>query len=155
MQGDWWVVVADSARARIFEAAELPAPLREIEDLVEPEGRMPERELQSDRPGRSFESVGGARHAMSRLHSPRANSRLKFAQRIADRLDHALAEGRFRRLGLVAPPAMLGALRAALSPQCRAHCSLELASDIGRFGRIQIERHLAHASPVARHLPVD
>ena len=151
MDAGWWVVVADASRARIFEAAELPEPLREIEDLVQPEGRMPERSLQSDRPGRSFESVGGARHAMSQHGGgPRAISRMKFAHRIVDRIDRGLAEGRFRRLALVAPPAMLGALRSSLSPQCKAHCERELASDIARLGRVQIERHLAHSAQVAR-----
>jgi protein required for attachment to host cells len=146
----WWVVVADSSRARIFETLDLPAPLREVEDLVQPEGRMPERMLQSDRPGRSFESVGGARHAMSAHTGPRAMSRLKFAHRIAERLDRGLAEGSFRRLALVAPPAMLGALRGALSAQCKAHCELELASDVSHLPRVQIERHLAHSANVAR-----
>lgn len=146
----WWIVVADAARARIFSAAELPAPLREVEDLVQPEGRLPERALGADRPGRSFESVGGARHAMSPRTGPRAASRHRFAERIAERLDRGFAEGSYRRLALVAPPAMLGALRAALSPSCKAHCELELASDIARLGRVEIERHLAHSATVAR-----
>jgi protein required for attachment to host cells len=150
MDAGWWVVVADSSRARIFETIELPAPLRELEDLVQPEARMPERMLQSDRPGRAFESVGGARHAMSAQSGPRVVSRLKFAQRIAERIDRGLAEGRFRRLALVAPPAMLGAMRGALSVHCKAHCELELASDIAHLPRVQIERHLAHSANVAR-----
>jgi len=58
MDARWWVVVADASRARIFEAAELPEPLREIEDLVQPEGRMPERALQSDRPGALVRECG-------------------------------------------------------------------------------------------------
>ncbi|NBS64395.1 MAG: host attachment protein [Betaproteobacteria bacterium] len=153
MEAGWWVVVADSARARIFVATELPAPLREIEDLIQPEGRMSERTLLHDRPGRSFESVGGARHAISPHTSPRALSRHRFAERIAERIDRGLAEGSFRRLALVAPPAMLGALRAALSPPCKAHCELEIASDIGRMGRVDIERHLAHSATVARRPP--
>lgn len=150
MDTGWWVVVADSSRARIFTTADLPAPLRELEDLVQLEGRMPERMLQSDRPGRSFESVGGARHAISAHTGPRATSRMKFAKRIAERLDRGLAEGDFRRLALVAPPAMLGALRGALSSQCKAHCELELASDVAHLPRVQIERHLAHSGNVAR-----
>lgn len=150
MQSEWWVVVADSSRARIFEATELPSPLRELEDLIEPEGRMAGRELLADRPGRSFESVGGARHALVTPTGPRVASRQRFAQRIAERLDRGLGEGSFRKLALVAPPAMLGALRGALSPQCKVRCALELASDVGRFGRVQIERHLAHSAAVAR-----
>ncbi len=153
MNTGWWVVVADSSRARIFETADLPAPLREVEDLVQPEGSLPERMLQSDRPGRSFESVGGARHAMSAHTGPRAISRMKFAHRIAERVDRGLAEGSFRRLALVAPPAMLGALRGAMSPQCKTHCELELANDIARMSRLQIERHLAHSGTVARRAP--
>jgi protein required for attachment to host cells len=150
VQNEWWIVVVDGSRARFFEAGRLPSALNEVEDLIDPAGRMSERELGTDRPGRSFESVGGARHALSSASTARQRGRQQFARRVADRVDDALAQGRFRRLGLVAPPAMLGELRHALSARCRSRCDLELASDIGQFGRTQIERHIAHAVPVAR-----
>jgi protein required for attachment to host cells len=150
MQTEWWIVVVDGTRARIFEAERLPATLHEVEDLIDPSGRLPERELGHDRPGRVYESVGRARHAVSPPTSVRQRHREQFAGQIADRVELALAQGRFRKLGLVAPPAMLGVLRSALSPQCRARCGLELASDIGGYGRVQIERHLAHAAPPAK-----
>lgn len=150
MQHEWWIVVMDGSRARVFEAERLPSALREVEDLIDPAGRLQEHEIGTERPGRSFESVGAARHALSGRTTARQRHRAQFAKRVADRVDEALAQGRFRRLGLIAPPAMLGELRQALSPRCRSRCSLELASDIGQFGRSQIERHLAHAVPAAR-----
>ena len=150
MQNEWWIVVVDSSRARFFEAERLPSSLHEVEDLIDPAGRLQEHETGSERPGRSFESVGGARHALTGRTTARQRSRAQFARRVADHVEEALAQGRFRRLGLVAPPAMLGELRQALSERCRSRCSLEVASDIGRFGRTQIERHLAHAVPAVR-----
>lgn len=150
MQNEWWIVVMDGSRARFFEAERLPSSLHEVADLIDPGGRLPERELGVDRPGRVYESVGGARHSVSAHATLRQRSRAQFAQRVANHVEQALAQGRFRRLGLVAPPALLGELRHALSPRCRARCELELASDIGRFGQAQIERHIAHAVPMAR-----
>ena len=46
------VVVADSSRARVFTADKPAGPLNEIETLNNPEGRLHEGDLVSDRGGR-------------------------------------------------------------------------------------------------------
>ena len=46
------VVVADSGRARVFTADSPAGPLNEIETLNNPEGRLHEGDLVSDRGGR-------------------------------------------------------------------------------------------------------
>ena len=46
-----WIVVADSARARIFEAHKKSRAVSEIAGLINPNSRLPERELVSDRGG--------------------------------------------------------------------------------------------------------
>ena len=40
-----WILAADSSRARIFEVAEKDRRLLEIQDFVNPEARMSEREF--------------------------------------------------------------------------------------------------------------
>ena len=106
-----WIVVADSARTRIFDADSRSRKLTEIEGLVHPQGRAHEQELSSDRPGRAFDSVGGGRHGMSKPVSPHEHEAELFARRIAERLDDAYTASEFKRLQLAAPPAFLGVLR--------------------------------------------
>ena len=72
-------VVADRSRARLFSVATPKGPLEELEDLVHPEARAHERDLTSDRPGRSNDQhvLGNAStaRATSRRTSSRARSR--------------------------------------------------------------------------------
>jgi hypothetical protein len=60
-----WVLVADGARARVFSVDRARGPLNEEADFVHPEERLPERELVTDKPGRS-RGPGGPQHAVGR-----------------------------------------------------------------------------------------
>ena len=57
-----WLVVAESARARICALDGYNNVVREIEDLVQPAARLRGAELTTDREGRSFDSAGQGRH---------------------------------------------------------------------------------------------
>jgi protein required for attachment to host cells len=109
-----WVAVADSARARLFAARNALAPLDEIETLVNPEARIPQRELVSDAPGRSFRRVGRQRALMSSEVNAKQHETLAFARQIAERLNEARVRGEYHKLVLVAAPAFLGVLREQL-----------------------------------------
>jgi len=117
----FWIIVADSARARIFDAEKGLSDISEIAALIHTEGREQDRDLGSDRPGRSFDSVGGGRHAMSKHVSPHEHEADLFAKRVADHLKTALQSGEFRRLKLAAPPAFLGLLRKHLDDAVTKH----------------------------------
>ncbi|MBD3648757.1 MAG: host attachment protein, partial [Pseudomonadales bacterium] len=54
-----YVVVAESIRARIFSSETNLGPLTEINDLVNPAGRLNERDLDADKPGRG-QGAGGS-----------------------------------------------------------------------------------------------
>ena len=45
------VLVADQAHARFFKSSNRAAPLEEFEDLANPEARLHEGDLVTDRPG--------------------------------------------------------------------------------------------------------
>lgn len=105
-----WVVVADRSRARIFTVETPRGPLREVEDLVHPEARAHERDLTSDRPGRSTD-----RHALGNANSSRDQQAVEFAREIAARLESGRVHGDVERLVLVAAPDLLGLLRKALN----------------------------------------
>jgi len=114
------IVVADRSEAIFFDAKTRRSRPVEVGRITDPEARQPERELRSDRPGRSFESVGSARHAIEFHSARRAVAEQKFARRIARRLDAAARRGEFGSVVLVAGPRFLGTLRRALSAQTRA-----------------------------------
>jgi protein required for attachment to host cells len=105
-----WVVVADRSRARIFSVATPRGPLQELEDLVHPEARAHERDLTSDRPGRSTD-----RHSLGNANAARDQQATEFAREIADRLETGRIHAQFERVVLVAAPDLLGLLRKALN----------------------------------------
>ena len=43
-----WIVAADESRARVLQVTDRERHLTEIEDLLNPEGRLQDRELQTD-----------------------------------------------------------------------------------------------------------
>lgn len=114
-----WIVVADSARARIFTLSGIGGTLQEVADLAHPESRLHDRELSSDMPGRTFDSHGQGRHSMEQATDPKEREAQAFAAEIARHIGLAQHEGSFDSLVLVAPPKFLGRLRPELSKSAR------------------------------------
>jgi protein required for attachment to host cells len=124
-----WVVIADAARVRVFETRGRGKGLAAVEDMAMEGELAPGRELTSDRPGRSFESVGSTRHAMEGA-DPRREQKRQFARRIADAVASRQAAKSFDRLVLVAPPATMGDLRAVLPDKVKAAVTAEVVADL-------------------------
>jgi protein required for attachment to host cells len=125
-----WVVTADSSRARFFTVENRRGPLREIEVLVHPEGRLHEQDLTTDFPGRAFDSGGEGRHAMGQSVSPKEHEIIAFAKQIADYLEKARVEGKCDKLFLMAPPRVLGLLRQNLSETTAALVAQEIGKNL-------------------------
>jgi len=106
MQNGWWMMVCDAARARVFKAPELGARMSEVDDWIEPAGRVSGCELETDRPGRGMDRARGGRHAMDPPTDPHDKVEAMFARTVAERLSAAHQAGRFSQLALIAPPAM-------------------------------------------------
>ncbi len=142
-----WVVVADSTRARILLADNAIGPLREIETLVHPESRLHEQELTTDLPGRTFDSGGQGRHAMSQPVDPKHQERIEFAKELAHHLDDARRRGELRQLIVVASPQVLGELRKALPPETARLVTYELDKNLAQMTVDEIRRHLPERLP--------
>lgn len=110
-----WVLTAESSRARIFAVENRIRPLQELEGLTNPDGRAKGLDIYSDRPGRTFDSGGPGRHAMSAPMDPKQQETINFAKRIGERLERARTSGEFDELVLIAAPEFLGILRQHLS----------------------------------------
>jgi protein required for attachment to host cells len=118
-----WIVVANSARARVLREAESVGrdgtrrlSYETVADLVHPQSRQKGVDLADDRPGQ-IEGVG---HGLgSSSYEPRTNPRDRehdrFALRLARFLDEGLNSGRCAGIVLVASNPFLGELKAHLS----------------------------------------
>lgn len=116
-----WILVADRAKARILTKPNaVPANgqgWKELDTLVYPEARLPERDLTTDRPGRAFDRKGSGRHAMATEVSPKEEAAERFAKSLARVLEKARTSHLYEHLILVAEPGFLGTLQASLSEQ--------------------------------------
>lgn len=137
-----WVVVADSAAAKIFSVAAPTAPLKEVETLEHPEARMRAQDIESDRPGRSFQSAGNMRHGMERSSDAKKQEAIAFAREVAARLESARLQNGLDKLILVAAPEFLGLLRDHLSAETRNLVQAEFDLNITGMKPRDIRAHL-------------
>ena len=138
-----WILIADGARARIFANRGPGKGISPVEGGVFKSDHAPNRELASDRPGRTFESADVTRHAIEPAQDPHRELKRAFAAQLAAYIEERLAENAFSRLVLVAPPVTLGDLRAALSQPVRERVSAELDNDLTNTPVEELPKHLA------------
>lgn len=138
-----WIIVAESARARIFTVSGIGGKFQEVADLSHPESRLHDRELSSDLPGRTFDSRGDGRHAMEQATDPKEQEAQAFATEITQQIDRGQREGNFDSLVLVAPPKFLGRLRSKLSKSARNALIGELDKNLVETDTKTIERHVS------------
>lgn len=124
-----WILCANGARATIYSTDSPAGPLVEVASLQHPESRLKEMELTTDRPGRTFDSVGAGRHAKSSEVGPRQTEEIRFAHELVARLEQGRAGHAFDRLVVVAAPAFLGHLRDGMSAPLASAVSLEIDKD--------------------------
>jgi protein required for attachment to host cells len=146
------IVVADQAEAIFYDSPALEAAPKEVARISDPLAHLHDRDLMSDRPGRSYERVGGARHAIERENDPRYREAVRFARRIARRLDEARRKDEFEQLIVVAGPAFLGLMRQEMSRPTRERVVHEVHKDLVHSPVDALRRHLpASAAELSPH----
>lgn len=135
-----WIVDADSSYARIFAQRKAGAELDEIIDLTNPGARLKGEDLESDKPGRSYDSRGSGRHAMEPRHTHKETGARHFAERINDYL--VAHDTEFDALVLVCPPKFLGELRKRLDDIAGRKVVREIGKDVVRLDMQKIRELL-------------
>jgi protein required for attachment to host cells len=143
-----WILIADGARARIFVNNGPGKGVAALEGAEFSADHRPDREIMSDKPGRTFESAGTMRHAIEPRQDPHRELKRSFAERLAGMLDQKLATKEFDRVVLVAPPVTLGDLRSALSAPVRAAVYAELDKDLTKTPAAELPKHLGEVMAV-------
>lgn len=124
------VAVADSARARLFEAPAPAAPLREVEDLQNAQARLHEGDLVADRAGRMKNRPFQAAHSAFGGDTARRHRAEDFAAIACSSIGRILRRSGARRLYLVADPEFLGLLRQRMEPSLRHRVAGEVVKSL-------------------------
>jgi protein required for attachment to host cells len=137
-----WILIADGARGRLFANRGPGKGLELLDENLDADHRAT-HDIVDDRLGRTYESAGESRHAISPRHDPHRELKRDFAVRLAKMLDQRWMEHAYDRLVLVAPPSALGDLREALSDHVRGLVRAELDKDLTKTPVAELPGHLA------------
>ena len=113
-----WLLVADGFRGRLFLVDKKADVLVEIMDYLNPQGRLSEKELASDSPGRTFDSKGQGRHVIQENKVKKEQAKEQFAHKLAKYLNDKQKEKQFNRLIIVAPSKFMGYINKKINCDC-------------------------------------
>jgi len=137
-----WVVVCDGAKALVLENVgnRLTPSLVTREVYEQPDPKT--HELGTDKPGRSFSSVGAGRSAMEQTDWHDQEEQ-RFLAKLVARLEKAVLAGETQALIVVAPPRAIGVLRQRYSSHLRQVLKAEIEKDYVKMSVADIARHLS------------
>ncbi|MCB1792277.1 MAG: host attachment protein [Gammaproteobacteria bacterium] len=124
-----WIVVADACRARIFSADKPAGPLNELETLSNPQARLHEGDLVSDRGGRDTSANGGS-HGLGEHNAAKHENANRFANEVCEHLERGRLRQAFGKLYVIGAPNFLGLLRKHQSASLRGLIGDEIAKDL-------------------------
>ncbi len=143
-----WILIADASRAKVLQLHGPGNDFAAVPGMAFETDHKRASEIGADRPGRSFESVGATRHAVSPRSDPERVEEKRFALHIVEQLDKQAGEDSFDRLIVVAPPVMLGDLRAALTPRLEQRLLNTLDKDLTKTPEAKLGKLLEDVLPV-------
>jgi protein required for attachment to host cells len=142
MINNTWILVAHRGGARLFENKGPGKGLNLLHDIPHPEGRLKNKDIGADKPGRSIDSHGPGRHSLSSEQEPTAHVTEQFAKQLSTMLDDGRHQQLYGKLVLVAEPRFLGSLRAALSTPTAALVMATVGKDLGSVELHNMPKHL-------------
>lgn len=122
-----WILVADSAEARLFLSYPGQQGWFELKTFKHPQSRAKGPEL--------YDSP----LAMEEGKLPKDLAAEDFAHELGNYLDLSLSQNQYERLIIVAPPQFLGLLRGELSKQVQTHLVETLNKDLVALPKDELE----------------
>lgn len=134
-----WALIADAARANIFQYQGPNSPLKLIHSL-EHENK-PTQELVSTERGRMSDGGSGQRSAMEHSTDPHEHEKEVFARELSQYLDRNI--NGVDRLVVAAAPKFLGELRQKISGRVRDKIDGVLDKDLTKIPEKELPKHLS------------
>jgi protein required for attachment to host cells len=137
-----WIVIADGSRAHVLLSEGIAHPLTIVPNFSFKADLPMTHDIGSSRPGRTHESQGTTRHA----YEPRSDAHTVLKETFVNSVIVAIATARkagaFDRLLIIAPPTVLGTMRANLPDALRAVLMGDVAKDLTTTPNHEIRAHL-------------
>lgn len=137
-----WFVVADAARAEALVKRKGESGYETLRSWENPDAQLKAHDMGEDRPGRAFDSLGPHRSAMEPRETPKEAAKRDFARELVGALDAAVAAGEVQRIVLLAPPRLLGEIRALMPPALAAAVREDHPKDYTRLPRAELFQRL-------------
>jgi protein required for attachment to host cells len=137
-----WILIADGGCARVLTSTGADHHLTAVPGLSFEADLPANREIGTDRPGRSHESHGTTRHAIEPRVDQHAELKRKFVTGVLHTLAAKHTEGAFDKLVVVAPPTVLGMIRPELKGALRDATIREIDKDLTKTPIHEIASHL-------------
>lgn len=125
-----WVLTANRSFAKVYQVKGLGRDFQEILHVDHPDGRKKGSEIFTDRAGRSFDSLGGGRHALGKSVDVHQHDQTVFTKQLATMLQEGLESNSYDALAFVAPSHFLGSLNLAISPGVKKKVLKEIPRDL-------------------------
>lgn len=135
------IVVADASRARLFSTDSPKGDFQEVDTLLNPEARLHDGDLTTDRPGRQADSMNSGRSAMEEHSEPKEVEAQRFAKELAENLEKARNQGELEKLYIAAPPKFLGELRKHMKPELKGIVAEEIRKDFSQMNSRELRKH--------------
>ena len=136
-----WVLACDGSKAVFYQnvGSAVHINLKAVHVLEEP--HPPTRDLGTDRPGRSHDSMSSSRSSVASTDW-HEEAEIAFLRQVAGALEPIAAENRDGYLVIAAPPRALGILREHLGPASRRLLRAQLDRDLVKMPKLKIESYL-------------
>lgn len=149
-----WLVLVGKTEAKIFEYFGARPTIHKLWEVANPEGKLKEQELVSDRPGRAARTKHTQRSPMAQEHSSKETVQRRFIERVCAYLAQQKDLDAFDTILLVAEPGTLGRLRPAVAAHHALEVEAEIPHDLLKATEPSILEHAYHVltpqSPEAR-----
>ncbi len=142
-----WILVADAARARLFETAKGDRKLVEIACYAHPDLRGAPHDNPGRRLPRRRKSTGPSRYAIGPDTSRRDKRACQFAQSLTAALENGYSHHRYERLFLIAPPRLLCVLREGLGEPFAKGLAGEIGNNLVELSPDDLLHHLRATYP--------
>ncbi len=143
-----WILVAQRAGARLFVHRGYGRAVQLVREVSHPEGRLPDRELGTDRPGRSYSTGSAGRSSLSQHEGPSEHLATAFAATLAEILRKGRDEHAYDTLVLVAEPRFLGKLQGALDPATAARVVGTVPKELTSATEVELTATLGAVMPI-------
>ena len=142
-----FIVVADASRARIFAQDRHAATPQLVDELDNPDGRRPTRDLVSDRPGWRGNHPTNWAQTKSQRTDPQEVEEVRFSRELSQYMEDVIDEGRCSTMSLILAPSLMGHVRKLLSKRVEERVVHEESMDLKNLPTRELEERLREMVP--------